>query len=63
MVCSSAAKRVPSVPIRARELEHDLSSAFHDRVIVTRKLIVELDQKHAWNATIDFKCWHPEADE
>jgi hypothetical protein len=54
---------VPSVPIRARELEHDLSSAFHDRVIVTRKLIVELDQKHAWNATIDFKCWHPEADE
>ena len=64
----------------ARELEHDLSSAFHDRVIVSRdgtrvflyagsreqaelarRLIVELDQKHDWNATIDFRRWHPEA--
>jgi hypothetical protein len=66
----------------ARELEHDLSTAFHDRVIVSRdgtriflysgtreqaelarKLIVELDQEHDWNATIDFKRWHPEADQ
>ncbi|HWA52626.1 MAG TPA: hypothetical protein VG816_00490 [Solirubrobacterales bacterium] len=65
-----------------RELEHDLSDAFHDRVVVSRddtrvflyagsreqaeaarKLIAELDQEHAWNATIELKRWHPEADE
>lgn len=66
----------------ARELAHDLSTAFHDRVIVSRegtqvflyagsraqaeaarKLIVELDQKHAWNATIELTRWHPDAEE
>ena len=66
----------------ARELEHDLSSAFHDRVIVSRddtrvflyagsreqaeaarKLIVELDRKHAWNATAELRHWHPDAEE
>jgi hypothetical protein len=66
----------------AEGLEHDLSTAFHDRVIVSRdgtrvflyagtreqaelarKLIAELDQRHDWNATIEFKRWHPEADQ
>lgn len=66
----------------AEELKHDLSRAFHDRVIVSRdgaqvflyagsreqaelaqQLIEELDRKHAWNATIELRRWHPEAEE
>lgn len=66
----------------AAELEHDLSGAFHDRVIVSREgtqvffyagsreqaeqarqFIVDLDQKHAWNATIELSHWHPVAEE
>lgn len=66
----------------AAELKHDLSRAFHDRVIVSRngdrvllyagsreqaelarQLIEELDLKHAWNATMEIRHWHPEAEE
>jgi hypothetical protein len=28
-----------------------------------RTLIVELDQEHAWNATIELTRWHPDAEE
>lgn len=66
----------------AADLEHKLSGAFHDRVIVSREgttvffyaglreqaeqarqFIVELAQKHAWNATIELSHWHPVAEE
>lgn len=68
--------------LEARDLEHDLSSAFHDRVIVSRNgdhvflyagsreqaegarsLVLELAKQHGWNLGIDFKHWHPTAEE
>jgi hypothetical protein len=66
----------------ARELEHDLSNEFQDRVIVSRdgarvflyagsreqaerarELIVKLDEQEQWSADVDFKRWHPIAQE
>src|SRR3954451_2095621 len=66
----------------ARELEHELSNAFHDRVIVSRnddrvflyagsreqaeaarELVRSLAQQHGWNLEVDFKRWHPTAEE
>jgi hypothetical protein len=66
----------------ARELEHELSGAFHDRVIVSgeddrvflyagtreqaegaRELVLGLAQQHGWKLDIDFKHWHPTAEE
>ncbi len=68
--------------LEARELQHDLSEAFHDRVIVTRnddtvflyagtreqaesarRLILDLVEEDDWDVDVDFKRWHPEADE
>lgn len=68
--------------LEARELQHDLSEAFHDRVIVTRnddtvflyagtreqaesarRLILDLVKEDDWDVDVDFKRWHPEADE
>jgi hypothetical protein len=66
----------------ARELEHELSNAFHDRVIVSRNddvvflyagtreqaeaardLVLSLAQQHDWKLEVDFKRWHPTAEE
>lgn len=66
----------------ARELEHELSSAFHDRVIVSRnddrvflyagarkqaeaarELVLSLARQHGWKLEVDFKRWHPTAEE
>lgn len=66
----------------ARELEHELSNAFHDRVIVSRnddrvflyagsreqaeavrELVLSLAQRHGWKLEVDFKRWHPTAEE
>lgn len=66
----------------ARELEHDLSNAFHDRVVVSRDddrvflyagareqaeaargLVLSLAQQHGWKLGVDFKHWHPTAEE
>ena len=66
----------------AREFEHELSGAFHDRVIVSRdddvvflyagtgeqaeaarELVLSLAQKHGWKLDVDFKRWHPTAEE
>ncbi len=66
----------------ARELEHELSDAFHDRVIVSRnddlvflyagtreqaeaarELVLSLAQQHGWKLEVDFKRWHPTAEE
>jgi hypothetical protein len=66
----------------ARELEHGLSSAFHDRVIVSRddgevflyagsreqaeaarELVLTLARQHGWKLDVDFKRWHPVAEE
>jgi hypothetical protein len=66
----------------ARELEHELSNAFHDRVIVSRdedkvflyagsreqaeaarELVLSLAQQHSWKLEVDFKRWHPTAEE
>jgi hypothetical protein len=66
----------------ARELEHELSNAFHDRVIVSREedvvflyagsreqaeaarvLVLSLAQQHGWKLQVDFKRWHPTAEE
>lgn len=66
----------------ARELEHDLSDAFHDRVVVSRNddrvflyagareqaeaargLVLSLAQQHGWKLEVDFKHWHPTAEE
>lgn len=66
----------------ARELEHELSNAFHDRVIVSRnedkvflyagtkeqaeaarELVLSLAQQHGWKLEVDFKRWHPTAEE
>ncbi len=64
------------------QLEHDLSDAFHDRVVVSRdgarvflysgtreqtelaRDAVEADaQKHGWTVDIDFRHWHPTAED
>jgi hypothetical protein len=66
----------------ARELQHDLGNAFHDRVIVTRDdariflyagsreqaeraraLLLSLAGQHGWNVDVDFKRWHPTAED
>ena len=66
----------------ARELEHELSDAFHDRIIVSRnddvvflytgtreqaeaarQLVLNLAQQHDWKLEVDFKRWHPTAEE
>jgi hypothetical protein len=66
----------------ARELEHELSNAFHDRVIVSRnddrvflyagskdqaeaarELVLSLGQQHGWKLEVEFKRWHPTAEE
>lgn len=66
----------------AKELEHDLSNAFHDRVIVSRngttiflyagdreqaekvrELVERLTQEEHEDVTVDFRRWHPEAEE
>jgi len=66
----------------ARELEHDLLDAFHDRVIVTRDdarvflyagsreqaeraraLLLSLAEQHGWSVDVDFKRWHPTAED
>jgi hypothetical protein len=66
----------------ARELEHELSNAFHDRVVVSRNddvvflyagtreqaeaardLVLSLAQQHDWKLEVDFKRWHPTAEE
>jgi hypothetical protein len=66
----------------ARELEHELSNAFHDRVIVSREedivflyagsreqaeaareLVLSLARQHGWKLEVDFKRWHPTAEE
>jgi len=68
--------------LEARELEHDLSTAFHDRVIVSRNgvhvflyagsrdqaegardLVLALAKRHGWNLDVDFKRWHPVAED
>lgn len=68
--------------LRAAELEHDLSRAFHDRLIVSREgdtvfvyagtraqaegardSIGKLAGEHGWSLEVDFKHWHPEAEE
>jgi hypothetical protein len=66
----------------AHQLQHDLSEAFHDRVIVTRdegriflyagtreqaekaRDAVEADaRQHGWAVDVDFRHWHPIAEE
>jgi hypothetical protein len=66
----------------AQQLEHDLSTAFHDRVIVsrdgsrlflytgtreqaekTRAAIEEDARRHRWQIEVDFRHWHPVAEE
>jgi hypothetical protein len=66
----------------AEELEHDLSEAFHDRVIVSnngttiflyagdreqaekaQKLVERLTREEEEEVEIDFRRWHPEAEE
>jgi hypothetical protein len=66
----------------AHQLQHDLSEAFHDRVIVTRdgarvflyagtreqaekaRDAVEVEaRQHGWTVDIDFRRWHPIAEE
>jgi hypothetical protein len=68
--------------LEARELEHDLSDAFQDRVIVSRdgarvfiyagsreqaegarSLISTLAEQHGWSLDLDFKRWHPAAED
>jgi hypothetical protein len=68
--------------LEARELEHDLSSAFHDRIVVSRngehvflyagtreqaerarEVVLDLAKQHGWSLEIDFKRWHPTAEE
>jgi hypothetical protein len=68
--------------LHAAELEHDLSRAFHDRLIVSREgdtvfvyagtraqaegardSIGKLAGEHGWSLEVDFKHWHPEAEE
>jgi hypothetical protein len=64
------------------QLEHDLSDAFHDRVVVSRngarvflysgtreqaelaRDAIEADaRKHDWTVDIDFRHWHPTAED
>jgi hypothetical protein len=64
------------------DLQHDLSDAFPDRVIVSRdgaraflyagtreqaerarKQVLDLVEQHGWQADIDFKRWHPTAED
>ncbi|HEU4706739.1 MAG TPA: hypothetical protein VFS64_06115 [Solirubrobacterales bacterium] len=66
----------------ARELEHDLSNAFHDRVIASRNgttiflyagdrdqaekardLVERLTREDGEEVEVDFRRWHPEAEE
>jgi hypothetical protein len=66
----------------AHQLQHDLSEAFHDRVIVTRdgarvflyagtrdqaeraRDAIEADaRRHDWQLEVDFRRWHPIAEE
>jgi hypothetical protein len=66
----------------AQQLEHDLSEAFHDRVIVTRdgawvflyagtreqaeraREVIEAEaRQHGWALDVDFRHWHPTAEE
>lgn len=66
----------------AQQLQHDLSEAFHDRVIVTRdgsrvflyagtrdqaeraRGAIEADARgHGWQLEVDFRHWHPIAEE
>ncbi len=68
--------------LHSAELEHELSDAFHDRLIVSREgdtvfvyagtreqaeaardSIGKLAAEHGWNLGVDFKHWHPEAEE
>jgi len=68
--------------LEARELEHELSNEFHDRVIISREgdrvllyagdreqaeaardLVLALAKKHDWKLEVDFKHWHPVAEE
>jgi hypothetical protein len=68
--------------IDAEELEHDLSDAFHDRVIVSnngttiflyagdraqaeaaQKLVERLTNEDEEEVTVDFRRWHPVAEE
>ncbi|HEY7256999.1 MAG TPA: hypothetical protein VH476_09990 [Solirubrobacterales bacterium] len=68
--------------LAAQQLEHDLSTAFHDRVIVTRdgarvflyagtreqaeqaRDAIEEDARgHGWQLEVDFRRWHPIAEE
>jgi hypothetical protein len=66
----------------AEQIEHDLSDAFHDRVVVSRDgervflyagtreqaerardAIEAESQQHGWSLDIDFRHWHPTAEE
>lgn len=66
----------------AQQLQHDLSEAFHDRVIVTRdgarvflyagtreqaekaRDAIDADaRQHGWQLEVDFRHWHPSAEE
>jgi hypothetical protein len=66
----------------AQQLEHDLSTEFHDRVIVSRdgarvflyagsrqqaekaREAIEADARlHGWQLEVDFRHWHPIAEE
>jgi hypothetical protein len=75
------AHRLPEM-LEAGELQHDLSDALHDRVVVTRDeakvflyagsreqaerardLLLALAERHGWKVDVDFKHWHPVAEE
>jgi hypothetical protein len=66
----------------AQQLQHDLSEAFHDRVIVTRdgarvflyagtreqaeraRDVIQAEaRQHRWTLEVDFRRWHPTAEE
>ncbi len=68
--------------LAAQQLQHDLSEAFHDRVVVTRdgarlfayagtrdqaeraRDAIEADaRQHGWQLEVDFRRWHPTAEE
>jgi hypothetical protein len=68
--------------LAAQQLEHELSAAFHDRVIVSRdgarvflyagtraqaeraRDAIEADaDQHGWELEVDFRHWHPIAEE
>ena len=68
--------------LEAERLEHELSDAFHDRIVVSRdgarvflyagtreqaeraRDVVEAEAKqHGWAVDVDFRHWHPTAEE